>query len=140
MGGSKKKNLLADTVIREINKEDSLHKPWAPVFQMIVAVTVFLVSGTNAHTHTHQLRKMNIFPTLAEHTLPCRGHTRIRRRSPHKHCTIGIATPLFSLFFFSFLSFFHSCVCARTDQALKQVMKHLPLSRLTVFVCVPVVS
>lgn len=110
-----KKNLLADTVIREINKEDSLHKPWAPVFQMIVAVTVFLVSGTNAHTHTHQLRKMNIFPTLAEHTLPCRGHTRIRRRSPHKHCTIGIATPPFSLFFFSlsFLSF--TVVCARAQ-------------------------
>lgn len=111
----RKKNLLADTVIREINEEDSLHKPWAPVFQMIVAVTVFLVSGTNAHTHTHQLRKMNIFPTLAEHTLPCRGHTRIRRRSPHKHCTIGIATPPFSLFFFSlsFLSF--TVVCARAQ-------------------------
>lgn len=119
MGGSKKKNLLADTVIREINEEDSLHKPWAPVFQMIVAVTVFLVSGTNAHTHTHQLRKMNIFPTLAEHTLPCRGHTRIRRRSPHKHCTIGIATPPFSLFFFPF-PFFLSQLCVRAHRSGSQ--------------------
>lgn len=136
----RKKNLLADTVIREINKEDSLHKPWAPVFQMIVAVTVFLVSGTNAHTHT---------PTSQDEHFPYLGRAHPTLPGAHAHSSPISAqalhnrhrhSSLLSLFFFSFLSFFHSCVCARTDQALKQVMKHLPLSRLTVFVCVPVVS
>lgn len=138
MGGSKKKNLLADTVTRKINKEDSLHKPWAPVFPMIVAVTVFLVSGTNAHTHT---------PTSQDEHFPYLGRAHPTLLGAHAH-----SSPIFSAqalrnmhrhssllsLYFSF--FLHGCVCARTDQALKQVMKHLPLSRLTVFVCVPVVS
>lgn len=90
------------------------------------------VGRNHAHTHTHppRLRKMNIFPYLGrEHTLPCR-HTRIRRRSsPHKHCsTICVAIPPF--FFLS-----PQLSCVRAQIRLKQVMKHLPLSRLTVFVC-----
>lgn len=56
MGSLKKKSLLVGTLRRKINKEDSLNKPWAPVFQMIVAVTVPRVGHERAHTHTNFAR------------------------------------------------------------------------------------
>lgn len=121
-------------------KKDSLHKPWAPIFQMTIAVTVFLASGATTRTHTHTPTSQDehfFFPTLAEST-PYLAGTRafvvdLLRTSTAAQSASPILLPAF--FFLSTI-----VVCARTDQAQTSDEALAFVKTYCVRVCAPVVG